>query len=100
MTFIHPIAGALAAAVPHYGGHAATHLPMALAGAALALGTHGGKAFLRLGTTATTGGHANVCVSIAGSVGTVVLGVYGCRKCRRGVQVMRQQTSNDLRTNF
>merc|ERR1712232_300287 len=67
MTFVHPIAGAIAAWAPDYGGGLATHVPMAVFGAALALSAHGGKMTVRAGTTVSTGGTGNMLQSICGT---------------------------------
>eukprot|EP00408_Alexandrium_pacificum_P024227 CAMPEP_0171205214 /NCGR_PEP_ID=MMETSP0790-20130122/26435_1 /TAXON_ID=2925 /ORGANISM="Alexandrium catenella, Strain OF101" /LENGTH=273 /DNA_ID=CAMNT_0011670727 /DNA_START=61 /DNA_END=882 /DNA_ORIENTATION=- len=72
LTPIHPIAGAVAAAAPDYGGGYATHVPMAVVGAALALSAHGGKSVFRATATSTTGGALNPLASICGTVGTTI----------------------------
>lgn len=73
LTPVHPIAGAVAAAAPGYGGGWATHLPMAVVGAGLALTAHGGKSMFRATSTATTGGAMNPLASISGTVGTTLV---------------------------
>lgn len=68
LTPAHPAMGAFMAVTPDYCGGAITKVPMACAGAFMALGVHSGKAAVRAGSSATTGGMANPCVSVVESV--------------------------------
>jgi len=70
LTPAYPVAGALAAAAPDYGGGLATHVPMAVVGAGLAFAVHGSKVAARVTSHASSGGIASPVVS---GMGTVVL---------------------------
>jgi len=79
LTPVHPVAGAIAAFAPNYGGGLATHVPMAAVGGSLALMAHGGKSLFRAHSTATTGGTLNPLASICGTLGvvtTIVLAIF------------------------
>lgn len=71
MTPVHTIAGALAAVVPDYAGGVASHLPMAVFGACLALVAHGGKSVGRFRSAAMTAGASSPVKSALGTVGLV-----------------------------
>lgn len=71
LTPVYPVAGALAAASPDYGGGVASHLVMAVCGAGLALIFHGGKSASRVGTTAAAGGVLTPLSSTAGTAGLI-----------------------------
>uniref|UniRef100_A0A7S4Q224 DUF4126 domain-containing protein n=1 Tax=Alexandrium monilatum TaxID=311494 RepID=A0A7S4Q224_9DINO len=68
LTPVHAVAGALAAATPDYAGGWLARLPMAVAGAGLALSAHGSKSAFRVQSTATTAGAMNPATSICGTL--------------------------------
>jgi len=77
LTPVYPIAGALAAASPDYGGGILTHLTMAGLGGGLAFIFHGGKSTSRAGARTVAGGWWTPLQSLAGTVGVagVILAV-------------------------
>jgi len=79
MTPVYPVAGALAAASPDYGGGFVSHAVMAVLGGSLAFVFHGGKTTARAGTTAASGGALTPVASTAGTVGlmfTILLAIF------------------------
>jgi len=70
LTPIYPMAGALAAYAPDYGGGTFTHLVMAAVGGGLAFAFHSGKSATRLGAH---GGSGGVCTPLQSTAGTAGL---------------------------